>query len=192
MKTKYDPSGAMAGSMSRQGLRLLQLHDLALLAAKMMDADWHELAVGGCQRSWWAFPPLRMAYRYYPKMIPAGVLAQLAGQCPLWLRATAARASLYEVSLSYPWVDAFPAIAWAQSPGEMFEYIANRLRPPVDLIAARQRTLETEPWARRAQWGKLPQGRRIVRWAISRPARPATLHALAAAFAPGDASAASA
>jgi len=196
--TPYDGKSALmqhlllhaAGSMSRQSLRLLQLHDVALLAAAMTAEDWHEFERGTCGSTWWAFPPLRLAYRYYPKMIPAAALAHLAGACPLWLRARAARTCLYEVSLSYPWVDAFPAVSWARSPGELFAYMANRLRPSADLVAARQRTLQTEQWARRAEWAKLPQGRRILRWAISRPTRPATLHALAAAFAPGEAAAA--
>jgi hypothetical protein len=177
-----------AGSISRQSLRLLQLHDIALLAANMAPADWHELERGASRHSlWWAYPPLRIAYRYYPRVIPADVLALAAGACPLWLRSAAARASLYEVSLSYPWVDAFPAMAWARSLRELCDYIANRLRPSASLLAARRRTLETEHWARRAAWGGLPQGRRILRWAISRPTRPATLHALTAAFTRGEA-----
>jgi Uncharacterised nucleotidyltransferase len=182
-----------AGSMSRQSLRLLQLHDVAQLASKMSLADWQEFERDGSAHGWWwAFPPFRMAYRYYPKTIPTDVLAHLAERCPLWLRVAAARASLYDVSLSYPWVDAFPALVWARSPAELLEYIANRLRPPANLIAARQRTVETEPWARSAAWGRLPQGRRMLRWAMARQTRPATLHALAAAFAAGEAPAASA
>ena len=182
-----------AGSMSRQSLRLLQLHDVAQLASKMSLADWQEFEREGSAHDWWwAFPPFRMAYRYYPKIIPTDVLAHLAERCPLWLRVAAARASLYEVSLSYPWVDAFPALVWARSPAELLEYIANRLRPPANLIIARQRTVETEPWARSGAWSRLPQGRRMLRWAMTRQTRPATLHALTAAFAAGEASAVSA
>ncbi len=180
-----------AGSMSRQSLRLLQLHDVALLASSMTPADWREFEREG-HGMWWAFPPLRMAYRYYAGMIPADVLARVAGECPFWLRAAAGRACLYDVSLSYPWVDAFPAMAWAHSPAELLEYVARRLRPPANLLAAREHMRQTEHWARRAEWGRLSQGRRILRWAISRPTRPATLHALTAAFTPGDSSAASA
>jgi Uncharacterised nucleotidyltransferase len=174
-----------AGSMSRQSLRLLQLHDVALLSSHMTAADWQEFKRGG-HGIWWAYPPLRIVQRYYADMIPAGVLAHAAAECPFWLRAAAARATLYEVSLSYPWVDAFPALAWVQSPAELLEYITNRLKPPASLLLARQHTLKTEHWARRAEWGGLSQGRRILRWATSRPTRPATLNALAAAFTPSE------
>jgi hypothetical protein len=173
-----------AGSMSRQGLRLLQLHDIALLCARMSSGDWHELLESPRQdRSlWWAFPPLHMTHRYYPARVPQDALRRLAMSCPFWLRTAALRNTLYEVSLSYPWVDAFPAIAWSRSALELCEYVANRLHPQPNVVAAREQTLHTEPWARRAGWGQLTQGRRMLRWAASRPTRPATLHALVAAF----------
>jgi hypothetical protein len=178
-----------AGSMSRQGLRLLQLHDIALLAARMRSDDWDALLACGTQGQslWWAFPPLQLTDRYYPARIPEGVLRRLALVCPCWLRRAARRNSLYDVSLSYPWVDAFPALAWSRSAFELCGYVANRVHPRANVIAARERMLQTEPWARRAAWGRLTQGRRLLHWAASRstasrPTRLATLHALAAAF----------
>jgi hypothetical protein len=179
-----------AGSMARQSLRLLQLHDLALLAATMSGEDWRGFAQlgGGCL--WWAFPPLRMLQRYFPGKIPAAVLARTAAQCPVWLRAAAQRTSLFEVSLSYPRVDAFPALAWVRSPAELLEYIAHRVRPPASMLEARHSTAKTEHWAKTTDWGALSQRRRMLRWTLSRPVRPATMHAVSAAFMLGESSAA--
>jgi hypothetical protein len=179
-----------AGSMARQGLRLLQLHDVAVLAADMTADDWREFARLDRGSAWWASPPLRMVQRYYPGRVPAEVLARLSAQCPVWLRAAAARATLYDVSFSYPRVDAFPAMAWAQSPVELIQYIAGRVRPSANLIAARQHMVKTEHWAQTSEWGELSQGRRILRWALSRPVRPATMHAVLAAFSLAESSAA--
>ena len=39
-----------AGAMAFQGLRILQLHDIALLAARMSDADWKEITGARAQR----------------------------------------------------------------------------------------------------------------------------------------------
>lgn len=171
-----------AGSMARQSLRLLQLHDVAVLSSSMSADEWREFERLECIDRWWAYPPLRMVQRYYGQAIPGAVLARMSAACPVWLRAAATRATLYDVSLSYPKVDAFPALAWVQSPVELVQYIARRIRPPANLIAARQQTIKHEHWARSTEWSGLSQRRRILQWALSRPLRPATMHAVSAAF----------
>src|SRR5262249_22713725 len=77
-----------AGNMRARALRLIQLHDIALLADRMSGADWQELlgTSAGSRGLWWAFPPLTLTARCYPAAIPASVVDAAARACPLWLR----------------------------------------------------------------------------------------------------------
>ena len=174
-----------AGCMTFQALRLLHLHDLARLSTTMTRDDWEQFLESrhDVGEIWWGFPPLEMTSRYFPSTIPAGVLAAVAADCPYWLQRASRRRSLCDVSLSHLWVDAFPGIGWSRSVGELLEYAASRLRPSAAQLAQREHQQSTEAWARHNQWSKLSQGRRILRWVTSRPTRPATMHAMRAAFA---------
>jgi hypothetical protein len=173
-----------AGAMAFQALRLLHLHDLAQLSSRMTEADWDEvLAQRTCGgRLWWAFPPLHLASRYFSSRIPCRVLAALADDCPFVLDRVSRRRTLYEVSYSYPCVDAFPGVEWAQSIREVLEYAVSRVRPSAEHVALRERTAKSEAWASQSQWARLSQGRRIVRWVTSRPPRAVTMHAVSAAL----------
>ena len=72
-----------AGNMVGCALRLIQLHDLALLAARMRTDDWARLLAFRCDRApWWAVPPLELVARYYPQTIPGDVLATLRAGLP--------------------------------------------------------------------------------------------------------------
>lgn len=173
-----------AGSMAFQSLRLLQLHDLAQLSSRMTEADWDQVLAqrGRGGRLWWAFPPLNLASRYFSSHIPKRVLAALAEDCPYLLDMVSKRRTLYEVSYSYPCVDALPGVEWAQSIREMFEYALSRVRPSAEQIALREHSVKTDAWASQDQWARLSQGRRIVRWMTSRPPRAVTMHAVNAAL----------
>jgi hypothetical protein len=173
-----------AGSMAFQSLRILQLHDIALLAGRMSDADWHEI-VGSRPphaRMWWAYPPLEMTSRYYAALVPKHVLAALKDDCRFVLRALGAKKSLVDVSYSYLWVKAFPGIEWSKSIGELLSFAASRVRPDALHLAHRKQTAAGQTWARQADWSSMSQGRRVLRWLTSRQARPVTMHAIAAAF----------
>jgi hypothetical protein len=174
-----------AGSMSTKCLRLLQLHDLALLSSQMTDSDWDEVLRYSSHgsRLWWAFPPLKLTSRYYTSQIPVRVLTALADECSYLLERDATRATLYDHSYSYLWVDAFPAIAWSRSVRELIEYAASRVRPSAEQIAFREHAANSEVWANQGQWSRLSQGRRILQWITSRPTRPVTMHAVCAALA---------
>ncbi len=172
-----------AGSMPTKVLRLLQLHDIALLSSQMSASDWKAiLDTQSVRRLWWAFPPLKLTSRYYPSIIPGSVLSTLASECPLLLRNIAAGRKLFDVSYSYPWVDAFPGIEWSRSLPEALEYAANRLWPSANLLAARKHVAKSETWAH-SEWSQLSQSRRVLRWIASRPTRPVTMHAVFAAIA---------
>jgi len=174
-----------AGSMAFQSLRILQLHDIALLAGRMNDADWKEVMEPGRARAqpWWAYPPLELTSRYYEAGIPASVLAASKDECRFVLRASAANKSLVEVSYSYLWVKAFPGIEWSQSIAESLRFAATRVRPDAVHMDKRRELAASQTWAKRAEWSSMSQGRRMLRWLISRQTRPATMHAITAAFA---------
>jgi hypothetical protein len=173
-----------AGSMTFQSLRILQLHDIALLAGRMSDADWKEITGSGASRArlWWAYPPLELTSRYYDVVVPPQVIAALRDDCRFVLRTLAAKKSLVDVSYSYLWVKAFPGIEWSQSIGEMLCFAASRVRPNAMHLAKREELAVSETWAKRAEWSNLAQSRRIMRWLTSRQTRPATMHAITAAF----------
>ena len=173
-----------AGSMAFQSLRILQLHDIALLAGRMSDTDWKELTGPSPThaRMWWAYPPLELTSRYYPAVMPANVLAALKGDCRLVLRALGAKKSLVDVSYSYLWVKAFPGIEWSQSVGEVVRFAASRVRPDAMHLARRKQLAASQTWAKQAEWSSLSQSNRMLRWLSSRQTRPATMHAITAAF----------
>jgi Uncharacterised nucleotidyltransferase len=174
-----------AGSMTTRALRLLQLNDIARLSSRMTDIDWDQLLASGERGPglWWALPPLRLVARYYPSTIPDHVLATAAASCPWVLKSITANRALYDVSYSYPWVDAFPGIEWAQSFREVTGYVAARIRPNSTHIELRKKVAASEAWAAGNQWSELSQTRRILRWLTSRPARSMTMHAVNAALA---------
>jgi hypothetical protein len=173
-----------AGSMAFQALRILQLHDIALLAGQMRDSDWKELTGSSPPhaRMWWAYPPLQLASRYYEAAVPASVLAAFKDDCRFVLRALAARKSLVDVSYSYLWVKAFPGIEWSQSIGEVLGFAARRVHPNAMHLDQRKRDAASQKWAKLDEWPSLSQGGRMLRWLTSRQTRPVTMHAIAAVF----------
>jgi hypothetical protein len=174
-----------AGAMVVRTLRLLQLHDLALLAARMSGEDWNEVLRQGTEACgpWWALPPLRLVTRYYPGAIPSDVLTALTRGCPSSLRRVTERQSLTDVSLSSIWVQALPGIEWSQSILERLKYIAGRVRPSAETLQARKGDADSGAWATQSRWDHLPQRTRIVRWIISRPTRPGAMYVMRAALA---------
>jgi hypothetical protein len=167
-----------AGSMVSRTLRLLQLHDLALLAARMSGEDWSELLREGpvdCGL-WWALPPLRLTARYYPSAIPAKVLTALTHACPWRLNRMTASQHLTDVSLSNIWVQAFPGIEWSQSVAEMLKYAVRRVRPGHEALMLRKESVGTEAWATQNHWDQLSQRSRVLRWVTSRPTRTGSMY----------------
>jgi hypothetical protein len=173
-----------AGSMAFQSLRLLQLHDLAALSSLMTESDWDEVLAHSSsgQRLWWALPPLRLTSRYYSSRVPARVLSALDDVCPFLLERISRNKSLYDVSYSYPRVDALPGVEWSQSFHELLGFVASRVRPSAEHVALREQMAKTQAWAVQSQWAHLSQGRRVVRWITSRPTRATTMHAVRAAL----------
>lgn len=166
-----------AGEMVFRTLRLIQLHDIGLLAAQFSADEWQELLT---QRAaswglWWALPPLSLVARYYPSVPPA-VLAELQGSGSRAMRRRA-RALISDVSYSNMLRSALPGIDWTRSPGERLSYAAERA-----LISARA-LLGTSPRPAAAN-REVPAPRPAkMPWYRLRPVRPATLKAVQAALA---------
>lgn len=174
-----------AGSMTIRALRLLQLNDIAQLSSRMTGIDWDQLLASGEREPglWWTLPPLRLVSRYYPSKIPAHVLVAVAASCPWTLKRITADRVLYDVSYSYPWVDAFPGIEWVRSMRELTGYVAARIRPNSAHIELRKKVASAEAWAAGSAWSELSQTRRILRWLSSRPTRSVTMYSVNAALA---------
>jgi Uncharacterised nucleotidyltransferase len=172
-----------AGNILARALRLIQLHDLALLAGRMRDAEWEQLLA--CRHDdrtlWWAVPPLELVARYYPQAIPGDVLGPLRAGCPRPLRRVSRRQTLSEISFARLRVDAFPGIAWSGSMSEKFGYVLGRVLPSRELLTIRE-TIRAEPWATGSSWSHLSQGRRILRWTVTRAPRPPAMHAVRCAL----------
>jgi hypothetical protein len=168
-----------AGSMASRSLRLLHLHDIALVSSRMAGSDWDELVQGQNRNSrWWALPPLELTARYYSDAVPTDVLEALANQCPWTLRRVIRHRRLSDVSLSYPWVEAFPGIVWSRSWAEIVEYIGGRIWPDKEMRRQRAMLLETQVSASATRWSRMSQRQRMLRWLTSRPLRVETLHAV--------------
>jgi hypothetical protein len=164
-------------NMCDRGLRLMHLHDLARLAARTSQADWEALlATAAAPRTlWWALPPLELLERYQPGLIPAQVLAPLRAACPWILRRLCRRATLAQMSYASLAISAFPGLPWCTSFGERVRYIRGRIVPGAEQRALR-RVTAAEQWAAPEPWIHLSQGRRIVKWVLSRPPRQASMY----------------
>lgn len=170
-----------AGDMAGRQLRLLHLHDLALVCGEMEAQDWDEIlnrGESGSQGPWWFLPPLRLAHRYYPNIVPSSVLSRLRRGCPRHLNRVTARKRLTDVSLSSVWIRAFPGIEWSRSAIESVRYMLARLRPDAEARTIRTTDAASAAWASGSRWQGLSQSSRIARWMTSRPTRAATMYVI--------------
>lgn len=173
-----------AGNMRARALRLIQLHDIALLAARMSGHDWEELLGGptGVRDLWWAMPPLTLIARYYPAVIPREIISRVEPAGPWLLRQCSRRHKLADVSWSNLRIRAFPGIEWCRSPREAVSFIMSRVRPSRSALGELERVATNEEWAARIPWYGLPHYRRILRWICSRPPRVQTLWSVRSAL----------
>lgn len=172
-----------AGNICNRTFRLLHMHDIALLSARMSPEDW-----GSCLDEhiagpvWWALPPLTLVARYYQDTIPETVLDRLHAACPTILRSISRHQTLTQVSCSDLWLHAFPGIEWSRSLSEVTHYMKNRIRPPLEAIEERNDMVRTQLWLRDQRWVTAAQKRRVLTW-LTRPVpRMDTMYAVRAAL----------
>jgi hypothetical protein len=173
-----------AGNIVLRALRLIQLHDLALVATRMRDENWVQLLAsrGNARALWWAVPPLELMARYYPQAVPPSVLASLRPDCRRTLRGVSRRQTISEVSFVTLRIEAFPGIAWSTSMSEKLEYILGRVIPSRELLAKRKVLRTEEAWAMQDPWSEMAHGKRILKWIAGHPPRAPSMHAVRGAL----------
>jgi hypothetical protein len=164
--------------MMMRTLRLIQLHDLALLARRMNQDDWGQLLArrGNAMALWWAVPPLELLTRYYPQAVPADVLAAFRPDCPRRLRGASRRQTISDVSLTTLRIEAFPGIAWSGSMSEKLSYMLARVLPSRELRQNRAVVRAQEAWALDDSWSEMTQGKRMLTWVFGHPPRPPAMY----------------
>lgn len=184
------PAGAMAhlllhaaGAIVWRSLRALHLHDIALLARSMGASDWWELASMQCNDDfWWAHPPLALVETYFPGSIPVATLHTAKSMCPSALRAALTRRRLADVSISAPYVHAFPGIEWARSFGEIARYMRDRVQPNAEVREARKHFSDHQSLGEDIAWVRQSQLERIARFLVGHPTRVQTIATVRAAL----------
>ena len=179
-----------AGNMRAHALRQIQLHDIALLAAKLTVADWRRLlntpdTLGG---AWWMLPPLALTEQYFPGTLAPSLLAQFGARCPPLLRHRASRTTLTGVSWSNLRIAAFPGIHWSRSPREALRFARARIFPNRVALDELAICATAQPALEQAGWYGISHFRRILRWAYGRPPRAQTVMSLQAELTAGNAS----
>ena len=170
-----------AGNICGRSLRLMHLHDIALLARNMQPEDWVFLwQTGAC---WWALPPLQMVARYYRDTIPNVVLATLTRDCPLPLRAVSRHQTLTKASCSEFWLHAFPGVEWSRSAPEAARFVASRVRPSAEKKRERADMTRTQLWLHDENWVTATQRKRILTWLTRKVPRMDILYVLRMALA---------
>lgn len=174
-----------AGCMVNRTLRLVHVHDLALLSARMSASDWRCLlqARSACGAGpWWALPPLVLMCRYYGPAVPGLVLAELNSSCHWMLRLAARRQLLSDVSHTRLAIAAFPGLEWSRSLAELTGYMRERIGPGESSVQLRQQIQQQQDWGVHSRWCQLSQGARMLRWLLQRPLRPPSMHCVRAAL----------
>jgi hypothetical protein len=174
-----------AGNIRAHALRLIQLHDIARLAARFSPADWEELLTArpDDRGLWWAGVPLMLTARYFPNTIPSFVMARVDEECPWLLRKIASRQRLADVSWSNIRVYALPGIEWSTNFREALRFTLSRIWPSREASVELHRFAVHHPGASKVPWYGISQGARILRWVFSRPPRVQTLLIVRAALA---------
>jgi hypothetical protein len=174
-----------ASNMRARALRGIQLHDISLLGLRFKERDWEEL-LSVCPNNatlWWAFAPLILTSRYYPKAVPTDVLSSLKMKSRALLRRVAARHVLTDVSWSNATIQAFPGIEWSRNPPEALRFMGQRLWPSLKSRLELKKAVDTIPDGFSVPWYGISHGSRIVRWIVSKPPRVQTLLSVRAALA---------
>jgi Uncharacterised nucleotidyltransferase len=173
-----------AGNIRARALRLIQLHDIALLAKRFKEEDWDLLGAddlrGGTH--WWGYGPLLLTARYFPIAIPAPLLERLARDCPSWLRWHSRRQQLTDVSWSNIRVQAFPGLEWSRNPVEALAFMRSRIWPSREARLELKEGAAQIPDSASIPWYGISHASRILRWLFSHPPRVQTMLSVRAAL----------
>jgi hypothetical protein len=173
-----------AGNIMPRGLRLIHLHDIALLASRLSDDEWQrltQLRVAG-RPMWWAVPPLRLVQRYYRHCVPEDIVKQLSLACPRSLRRLSLNQRLSDVSHTALAEMSFPGFAWARTVSQKLDYVLDCFHPGTKRRSMIQMML-AEPWAVSSGWSRLGRAQRVMRRVLTRPPRLPAMYVVHAAIA---------
>jgi len=173
-----------AGNMRARALRLIQLHDISLLAARFGPADWEELLAArpDSHTIWWALAPLLLTARYYPAAIPPDLFGRLGVECPWLLGKLARHHRLADVSWSNIRIEAFPGMEWSRTLPEALEFMSSRIWPSREARLELKEGAAQIPGSATIPWYGSSHAARILRWVFSRPPRVQTLLSVRAAL----------
>lgn len=178
-----------AGNLCGHGIRLIQLHDLALLSPQMSDRDWEEaLAIASDGRpAWWALPPLSLAARLFPDAIAQAQVrrahALVGAACPASLLRAIPRYRLDEVSLSGFRIPALPGLAWTRGTAEALTFARMRLHPGREYLQQIRRASAASHAFAAFAWTARPRWQKALRFLIGAPPRVTALYSLQRALA---------
>jgi Uncharacterised nucleotidyltransferase len=166
-----------AGNIRARALRFIQLHDIALLAGRLIAGDWQELIDAGSSDNglWWAYAPLVLVNRYFPNAIPPSLFAGLREGCPCLLVRGLRSQLLVDVSWSNIRIQAFPGLEWSRTLSEALDFISSRIWPSRNAILELKEGLAQIPEGSSVPWYGVSHGSRILRWIVSKPPRVQTL-----------------
>jgi hypothetical protein len=174
-----------AGNMRARALRLIQLHDISLLARRFGQRDWNELlaADDAGQPLWWGWAPLMLTARYYPGVIDSAELDRLEAFCPPLLISVIRSQLLSDVSWSNIRIAAFPGIEWSRTPKQAIGFMKSRIWPDRESRSELADGAAQVPGVSTIPWYGISHGARMLRWVFSRPPRVQTLLSVRAALA---------
>ena len=176
-----------AGNIRFRAMRLIHLHDIGALAARLSSDDWGDV-LGRRSTHWWAYPPLVLTARYFPSAVPSDVLSRASAACPSRLRRIAQQQRLSDVSLSHMWMEVCPGIEWCGSIQEKLRFVGARVFPDAATRAEIRTNEATSDWTANSSWTRLSRPRRMLRWALSRTPRVTTMWSVRQAWQQGGSS----
>jgi hypothetical protein len=156
----------MRQETSARALRLIQLHDIALLAQRLATEDWQALFAtqsDGCSL-WWALAPLSLTAHYYREAIPSSLVSRLMVECPWLLARSARRQRLTDVSWSNIRIAAFPGLEWSQTMAEGLAFMRSRIWPSREVRRELKIGTAEIPNVSSVPWYGISHGSRILRW----------------------------
>jgi hypothetical protein len=173
-----------AGNMRARALRLIQLHDIALLAPRLESDHWKELLAMRPQDRplWWTFAPLHLTARYYPAAIPSALSVDAGAMCPWILRNRVRHQRLSDVSWSNIRIAAFPGLEWSRTLLQALAFIKSRIWPTREARTELGESASQIPGAAAIPWYGISHGARMLRWVFTRPPRVQTLLSVRAAL----------
>lgn len=173
-----------AGNFCQRSVRLIHLHDIAVLGARLNAEAWREVLAPASdgRPAWWAVAPLTLARQLFPDQLPSDALGAgwtLAVEaCPRTLRQRMARCGLVESSLSQLDLPMLPGIEWSQSAAEAVIHAWRRLYLPREERAARRQMMVTEHWQSTSAWLRRPRWLKVLSVLSGAPPRAQTMYNL--------------